>query len=102
MAAMASKVTETVTAKDATRKTVEAATTTSVSATAWVEAATTTSAATTSVSATSVSAATVPAVTVLGRCNSRGKSDRCTDCGGGGNADERFSEHGSVSGDVPD
>ena len=97
MAAMASKVTETVTAKDATRKTVEAATTTSVSATAWVEAATTTSAATTSVSATSVSA-----VTVLGRCNSRGKSDRCTDCGRGGNADERFSEHGSVSGDVPD
>jgi len=43
-----------------------------------------------------VSAATVPA-TVLGRCNSWGKSDRCTDCGGGGNANERFSEHGSVS-----
>ena len=83
MAAMASLATKTVTAKDATCKTVEAATTTSVSA-------------------TSVSAATVPAVTVLGRCNSRGKSDRCTDCGGGGNADERFSEHGSVSGDVPD
>ena len=120
MAAMANKVsaTKTVTAKGVTCQTVEAAASMEAAsmeaveaATAYVEAATasveaaTTSveAATTSVeAATSVSAATVPAVTVLGRCNSRGKSDRCTDCGGGGNVDERFSEHGSVSGDVPD
>jgi hypothetical protein len=78
----------------------EATATTSVEAsTAYVEAATASvSAATASVSAatTSVSAATVPA-TVLARCNRWGKSDRCTDCGDGGNADERFSEHGSVS-----
>src|SRR5262249_5349649 len=71
----------------------EAAATTSVEAsTAYVEAAT----ASVSAATTSVSAATVPA-TVLARCNRWGKSDRCTDCGDGGNADERFSEHGSAS-----
>ena len=100
MAAMASKVsaTKTVTAKGVTCQTVEAAASMEAveastaqaeaasmkavkASTAYVEAAT-----------TSVSAATVP-----GRCNSGGKSDRCTDCGDGGNADERFSEHVSVS-----
>jgi len=61
--------------------------------TAYAEAA---SASVEAASASVEAAATVPA-TVLGRCNSWGKSDRCTDCGGGGNANERFSEHGSVS-----
>jgi len=58
---------------------------------------------TAAVSTAAVSTATVSAATVsttaaaAGRCNSWGKSDRCTDCGGGGNGDERFSKHGSVS-----
>jgi len=78
---------------EAATTSVEAATTSVEASTASVSAATASvSAATASVSATSVSAATV-----LGRCNSGGKSDRCTDCGDGGNADERFSEHVSVS-----
>ena len=90
MAAMANKVsaTKTVTAKGVTCQTVEAAASMEAAsmeaveaATAYVEAAT----------------ASVSAATVLGRCNSWGKSDRCTDRGDGGNADERFSEHGSVS-----
>src|SRR5262249_29893110 len=119
MAAMASKVsaTKTVTAKGVTCQTVEAAASMEAAeastayaeaasmeaveaSTAYVEAATTSvEASTASVSATtaSVSATSVSAATVLGRCNSGGKSDRCTDCGDGGNADERFSEHVSVS-----
>jgi hypothetical protein len=32
-----------------------------------------------------------------GRCDSWGKSDRCTECGGGGNGNKRFSKHGTVS-----
>jgi hypothetical protein len=52
---------------------------------------------TAAVSTAAVSTATVSTTAAAGRCNSWGKSDRCTDCGGGGNGDERFSKHGSVS-----
>jgi hypothetical protein len=49
------------------------------------------------VSTAAVSTAAVSTATAAGGCNSWGKSDRCTDCGGGGNRDERFSKHGSIS-----
>jgi hypothetical protein len=35
--------------------------------------------------------------TTTSRRNSWGKSDRGTDCGGGGNGNKRFSKHGTVS-----
>jgi|SRR5262245_5451900 len=50
---------------------------------------------TSAVSASAMSASTTTATT--SRCNSWGKSDRGTDCGGGGNANKRFSKHGTVS-----
>jgi len=52
------------------------------------------------VSATAMSAAAVSTTTVsagTGRGNGWGKGDRCTDCGGGGNAHEALSEHDSAS-----
>jgi hypothetical protein len=52
---------------------------------------------TTTVSATAVSATTVSASAATPQGNSRGKGDRCTDCGGGGNGDEALCEHDSAS-----
>src|SRR5262249_45587806 len=49
------------------------------------------------VSATCVSATTVSASAATRRGNSRGKGDRCTDCGDGGNGHEALSEHDSAS-----
>jgi hypothetical protein len=58
----------------------------------------TVSTATVSTATAAVSTATAAVSTATaGRCNSWGKSDRRTDCGGDGNGDERFSKHGSVS-----
>src|SRR5262249_40510162 len=48
------------------------------------------------VSTTTVSATTVSAAATR-RGNSRGKGDRCTDCGDGGNGHEALSEHDSAS-----
>src|SRR5262249_54640830 len=45
---------------------------------------------------TTVSATTVSAAATR-RGNSRGKGDRCTDCGDGGNGHEALSEHDSAS-----
>src|SRR5262249_59497749 len=64
---------------------------TAVSATAMSAAAVST----TTVSTTTVSTTTVSACT--GRGNGWGKGDRCTDCGGGGNAHEALSEHDLAS-----
>jgi len=51
--------------------------------------------------AMSTSTVSAPAMstttTTTSRCNSWGKSDRGTDCGGGGNGNKRFSKHGTVS-----
>jgi hypothetical protein len=48
---------------------------------------------------TSTSTVSAPAMstTTTSRCNSWGKSDRGTDCGGGGNGNKRSSKHGTVS-----
>jgi hypothetical protein len=51
---------------------------------------------TAAVSTATVSTTTVSAATTRRR-NSRGKGDRCTDCGGGGNGHEALSEHDSAS-----
>jgi hypothetical protein len=63
----------------------------------------------TAMSTSTVSTSTVPTSTVSApamsssgtttpsRCNSWGKSNRGTDCGGGGNGNKRFSKHGTVS-----
>jgi hypothetical protein len=57
----------------------------------------TTTVSTTTVSASAVSATTVSASAATRRGNSRGKGDRCTDCGDGGNGDEALCEHDSAS-----
>src|SRR5262249_52106769 len=58
----------------------------------------TVSTSTVSTSTVSASAMSPAAATpTTSRCNSWGKSDRSTDCGGGGNGNKRFSKHGTVS-----
>jgi hypothetical protein len=44
-----------------------------------------------------VSATAMSAAATTRRGNSRGKGDRCTDCGDGGNGHEALSEHDSAS-----
>jgi hypothetical protein len=51
----------------------------------------------TAMSAAAVSTTTVSASAATRRGNSRGKGDRCTDCGDGGNGHEALSEHDSAS-----
>jgi hypothetical protein len=50
-----------------------------------------------STSTVSAPAKSTSSTTSASRCNRWGKSDRGTDCGGGGNGNKRFSKHGTIS-----
>jgi hypothetical protein len=72
--------------------------TSSVAATTAVSTSVSTTTAVAATTAATVSATTMSTTTAAtGGCNSWGKRDRCTDCGGDGNGHEGLSKHGSVS-----
>ena len=76
--------------------TVTAAHTTAVSTTHTATTHTVTASHTTTMSTTAAATVSTTAA-ALRRCDTWGKGDRCTDCGGDGNGDESLAKHGLVS-----